>query len=73
VPKAGPVRFEVSVERPPLAGRLLGASAVAHLGTIAASPAPPRKLDSEPLPGQAERIVPAPHACGRYVDWYAAG
>jgi hypothetical protein len=72
-PRSGPVRIEVSVERPPLAGRLLGAHSVAHLGAIAASPAPPLKLDSEPLPGQAERIVPMPRACGRYVDWYSAG
>src|SRR5436190_6820242 len=62
----GPVRFTVSVQRPPLAGRLLGTRSVAHLGTIAASPAG----SGGPLPGKGERLVKLRHGCGRYVDWY---
>jgi hypothetical protein len=64
----GPVRIAVSVERPPLAGRLLGASSVAHLGTIAATPAGP---DPRGTPGDGESHIPLGDACGRYVDWYA--
>jgi hypothetical protein len=56
----GPVRFEVSVERPPLIGRLLGTESRAYLGTLAATPSDPRR---EP--------VALAEACGRYVDWYA--
>ncbi len=66
VPRPGPVRFTVGVERPPLAGRLLGTTSEAHLGTIAATPAGP----GGPIPGEAERRVPADRACGRYLDWY---
>ena len=62
----GPIRFTVSVERPPLAGRLLGTKSVAHLGAIAASPAG----RGGPVPGEAERRIPLSHGCGRYVDWY---
>ncbi len=62
----GPIRFSVSVERPPLIGRLLGTKAEAHLGAIAASPAG----RGGPIPGEAERRVAWRHACGRYVDWY---
>jgi hypothetical protein len=64
---AGPVKFTASVERPPLAGRLLGASSVAHLGAIAASPAggAPRGV-----PGNGEERLSLGDACGRYVDWY---
>jgi hypothetical protein len=69
VRRRGPVRFEVSVERPPLAGRLLGAYSVAHLGAIAATPAGAR-LAGAPLPGLGERRVPLRRACGRYVDWF---
>jgi hypothetical protein len=67
----GPVRFTVGVERPPLAGRLLGTKSVAHLGAIAASPAG----HGGAAPGQAELQVPLSRGCGRYVDWYrpAAG
>ncbi|TMK72655.1 MAG: hypothetical protein E6G48_06710 [Actinobacteria bacterium] len=64
--RRGPIRFTVSVQRPPLAGRLLGTKSVAHLGAIAASPAGPRG----PAPGEAERQIPLSHGCGRYVDWY---
>jgi hypothetical protein len=62
----GPIRFTVGVERPPLAGRLLGTKSVAHLGAIAASPAGPRG----PAPGEAERHIPLRDGCGRYLDWY---
>ncbi len=68
VRRRGPVRFTVSVERPPLAGRLLGAYAVAHLGTIAASPAGDRPYG--PIPGQGERRIPLRRACDRYLDWF---
>jgi hypothetical protein len=70
VSRRGPVRFEVSVERPPLAGRLLGAHSVAHLGAIAASPAAGDQRGG-PLPGLGERRVALRHACGRYVDWFS--
>jgi hypothetical protein len=62
----GPIRFEVSVERPPLAGRLLGTKSMAHLGAIAASPAG----RGSPVPGEAERQIALTHGCGQYVDWY---
>jgi hypothetical protein len=65
----GPVRFTVSVERPPLAGRLLGAYSVAHLGTIAASPAAGDRHQT-PIPGAGERRIPLRRACGRYLDWF---
>ena len=69
VRRRGPVRFTVSVERPPLAGRLLGAYSVAHLGTIAASPAAGDRPGG-PIPGEGERRIPLRRACGRYLDWY---
>lgn len=50
----GPVTIEASVEAPPLAGRLLGAQSVAHLGAIAATAA----------------AAPRWGGCGGYVDWY---
>jgi hypothetical protein len=66
VPRAGPVRFTVDVERPPLAGRLLGTKSQAHLGAIAAS----RAGDGGPIPGEGERRVSLDDSCGRYVDWF---
>jgi hypothetical protein len=57
--KSGPFTVTVSVQRPPLAGRLLGANAVAHLGTIAFTPAGPHSG------------IDLSSACGQYVDWYA--
>jgi hypothetical protein len=68
VGKPGPVIFIVSVERPPLAGRLLGAKSEAHLGAIALSPS--GRSGPHPGPGEAEIVVPLSGACGRYVDWY---
>ena len=68
VRRRGPVRFTATVERPPLAGRLLGAYSVAHLGTLAASPAPDRP--GGPVPGLGERRIPLQSACGRYLDWF---
>ena len=71
VERRGPVRFTVSVERPPLLGRLLGTKSQAHLGAIAASPAG----RAGPIPGAAEERVSLGRACGSYLDWYrpAAG
>jgi hypothetical protein len=63
----GAVRLTLSVERPPLAGRIMGTKAEAHLGAIAATPAG----HAGKLPGDGERTVPLGRACGRYVDWYA--
>jgi hypothetical protein len=68
VQRSGPVRFTVGVERPPLAGRLLGTTSQAHLGAIAASPAG----SGGPVPGEAERQIPLRKACGEYVDWYGS-
>ena len=36
-----PVRFEATVDEPPLIGRLLGTESRAYLGTIAATPIGP--------------------------------
>jgi hypothetical protein len=67
--RGGPVRFTASVERLPLAGRLLGAHSVAHLGTLAATPARGGH-PGEPMPGLGEPTLPLRRACGRYLDWY---
>jgi len=67
VARSGPVRFAVSVEQPPLAGRLLGTKSEAHMGALAASPA---AASGAPIPGEAERQLPLRQACGRYLDWY---
>jgi hypothetical protein len=66
VRRRGPVKFTVSVDRPPLFGRLLGTKSEAHLGAIAASPAGA----AGPIPGAAEQRTPIGRACGRYLDWY---
>jgi hypothetical protein len=70
-PDGAPVRISASVERPPLAGRLLGAHSVAHLGAIAATrPGDPRVGRAlEPVP-PSRLGVPPPPSCGDYVDWY---
>jgi hypothetical protein len=57
----GEVRFEATVERPPLAGRILGAVSVAHLNGLAATPV---GRGAEPTE------VPLDRACGELVDWY---
>jgi hypothetical protein len=66
--KSGPVTFTVGVERPPLLGRLLGAKSVAHLGSLALTPA-----GAEVRPGAGERVIPLRSAVGRYVDWFRSG
>jgi hypothetical protein len=64
-PGADPVRFTVTVDEPPLVGRLLGTESRAYLGRIAATPAP------SPSPGAPVREqVPLAESCGRYLDWY---
>ncbi len=68
VAKSGPVSFTVGVQRPPLSGRLLGAHSVAHLGSIALTPA-----GGAVQPGAGERSVARSGACGRYVDWFRSG
>jgi hypothetical protein len=60
VGRGGAAPFEVSVERPPPIGRLLGTESRAYLGTLAATPADPER-----------ETVALSEACGRYVDWYA--
>ncbi|HEX3293576.1 MAG TPA: hypothetical protein VHR38_07540 [Solirubrobacterales bacterium] len=59
VKRPGEVVFDVSVDDPPLIGRLLHTESKAYLTGIAATRADP--------PRQA---VPLRQACGRYVDWY---
>jgi hypothetical protein len=51
----GQVGIVASVEDPPLAGRLLGANSVAHLGALAATPAGGNRVGSR---------------CRGYIDWY---
>ena len=59
VKRAGEVVFNVSVDDPPLIGRLLHTESKAYLAGIAATRADP--------PRQG---VPLRRACGRYIDWY---
>jgi hypothetical protein len=59
VSREGDVLFDVSVDDPPLAGRVLGTESKAYLGGLAATLADP-----------ARQRVPLNQACGRYVDWY---
>jgi hypothetical protein len=59
VKRPGEVVFDVSVDDPPLVGRLLHTESKAYLSGLAATRADP--------PRQA---VPLRQACGRYVDWY---
>ena len=59
ITEPGEVTFRVSVDDPPLAGRLVGADSRAFLDQIAATPADPTR-----------ETVPLSEACGRYVDWY---
>jgi hypothetical protein len=71
VAEAGSVRLEASVDSPPLGGRLLGASSVAHLGAIAATRAGSSYLRGvpPPFPGQGERLVGLAGGCSGYGDW----
>jgi hypothetical protein len=66
-----PVRIGASVEQPPLAGRLMGASSVAHLGAIAATPVGPNYIAgaTSPSPGDGERLTREFESCGGYGDW----
>jgi hypothetical protein len=61
VKRPGEVVFDVSVDDPPLVGRLLGTESKAYLTGLAATRADPPRQN-----------VPLRDACGRYVDWYAA-
>jgi hypothetical protein len=68
----GEVTITASVQRPPLAGRLLGANSVAHLGALALTPRVPPYVRgvAAPFPGSSEVKVQGTEACGRYVDWF---
>ena len=55
----GEVVFDVSVDDPPVVGRLLGTESKAYLGAIAATRADPSRQN-----------VALSKSCGRYVDWY---
>ena len=59
VRRAGPVRFTLEIDSPPLLGRLIGADALAFPLAIAASPS------------AAAEQLPVSRACGRYVDFTA--
>ncbi len=70
-PGEAPVRVTASVEQPPLAGRLMGAHSVAHLGSlVATSPGDPRVAPGRRDVQQGPRSPLAPPDCGDYVDWY---
>jgi len=64
--------LEVTVERRPLAGRLLGAASVAHLGPVAFSRTrEPRQGPGRESPGVgANSPAPGAPSCDDYVDWY---
>jgi hypothetical protein len=64
VSSPGEVAFRVSVDDPPLVGRVLGTESKAYLAGLAATRADP-----------ARQQAALAQACGRYVDWYviAAG
>jgi hypothetical protein len=59
VKRPGEVVFNVSVDDPPLVGRLLHTESKAYLSGLAATRADPSR-----------QAVPLHQACGRYVDWY---
>jgi hypothetical protein len=67
-----PVTIRATVESPPLAGRILGADSVAHLGSLALTAVvPPRHQGlAPPYPGSSSVRDSGREACGRYVDWY---
>jgi hypothetical protein len=54
--------FKATVERPPFAGRLLGANSVAHLNGVVATPIGP---------GAEHQEVPFDRACAELVDWHS--
>ncbi len=56
---ARPTRFEVTVDQPPMIGRLLGTESRAYLGRIVATPVASRER------------VQLRQTCGRYLDWYS--
>ena len=56
IPNGEPIRIIASVEQPPLAGRLMGAHSVAHVGSVVATGA---------VDGRSRRPT-----CNDYVDWY---
>jgi hypothetical protein len=59
VKRPGEVVFDVSVDDPPLVGRLLHTESKAYLSGLAATRADPPRQN-----------VPLRDACGRYIDWY---
>jgi hypothetical protein len=59
VSRPGEVVFRVSVDDPPLVGRVLGTESKAYLAGLAATRADP-----------AREALALNQACGRYVDWY---
>jgi hypothetical protein len=69
------VEITASVDDLPLAGRLIGADSVAHLGPIAASPAGAGYIDGgdAPMPSTGEQLREGAAACDAYVDWLEAG
>jgi hypothetical protein len=69
---AGTVEITATVEDPPLAGRLLGAHSVAHLGALALTPAGAGYAPGAepPYPGAAAELVSGRVACSRYADWF---
>ena len=71
--RAVPVRFEATVEDPPLPGRVLGTESRAYLGTIAATPLSPQTPSglAEVAPSASRGEVPLQGACTAYLDWYA--
>jgi hypothetical protein len=71
VAHGGPVRVEAEVEAPPITGRALGASSVAHLGTIAATRIGPTYVEGArpPFPGQGVTIGALGDRCPGYGDW----
>ena len=71
----GLTRFTVTVDRPPLIGRLLGTESRAYLGRLVATPLQPTEngevVPIEEIGGDDLRErVPLSEACGRYVDFY---
>jgi hypothetical protein len=66
----GSVEIAASVDDPPVAGGVLGASSVAHLGALVATPASGRYTEATPpFPGAGERLRDGREACGLEADW----